>query len=270
METAVPERAFPACRGFLCRAAIRSWRGSTYIDFQKGAEVLRVSVVIPCFNERATIREVLLAVAASPIGEREVVVVDDYSTDGTRELLAGELAGLYTRLVCHERNRGKGAALRSGLGVCTGDVVIIQDADLEYDPQEYPELLRPILDGRADAVFGSRFMGGRPHRVVYFWHMIGNRLITLVSNMLTNVNLTDVETCYKVFRRSFLEKIRIEEDRFGFEPEITAKLVKSGARIYEVGIAYYGRTYAEGKKIGWRDGVRALYAIVKYNLRRRN
>jgi glycosyltransferase involved in cell wall biosynthesis len=170
------------------------------------------------------------------------------------------------KIVYHEVNRGKGAALRTGFAAATGDIVLVQDADLEYDPREYPKLIRPILDGQADVVFGSRFMGSDAHRVVYFWHMIGNKLLTLCSNMFTNLNLTDMETCYKAFRREVLQKIVIVEDRFGFEPEITAKVARLGVPIYEVGICYYGRTYEEGKKIGWRDGFRALYAIVKYNL----
>lgn len=228
---------------------------------------LRLSVVIPCYNEEGTIRTILEKVRAAAVRAEEIIVVDDCSTDGT----AAELARCdwpELKVLRHAKNQGKGAALRTGFAVATGDIVLIQDADLEYDPKEYPSLLAPILSDKADVVFGSRFAGGGPHRVVYFWHMVGNRLLTLVSNMLTNINLTDMETCYKVFRREVLEQIRIEENRFGFEPEITAKVTKlrPRPRIYEVGIAYYGRTYEEGKKIGWRDGVRALYAILKYNL----
>jgi glycosyltransferase involved in cell wall biosynthesis len=227
---------------------------------------MKLSIVIPCYNEAATIARLLDAVHASPWPDKEVIVVDDGSTDGTRALLSGSLGGCIDHLVLHDANRGKGAALRSGFGRATGDVVIVQDADLEYDPQEYPRMLAPIVDDRADVVFGSRFMGGRPHRVLYYWHRMGNGLITTLSNMLTNLNLTDIETCYKAFRRGVLERIRIEEDRFGFEPEVTAKVAKLGVRIYEVGISYYGRTYSEGKKIGYRDGLRAIYCIVKYNL----
>ncbi|TVR51360.1 MAG: glycosyltransferase family 2 protein [Puniceicoccaceae bacterium] len=230
---------------------------------------MKVTIVIPCYNERATVRKIVEAVRAAPVEDPEILVVDDCSTDGTVEVLKREVEPLVARVLYHDRNQGKGAALRTGFEAATGEVVIIQDADLEYDPQDYPVLLGPIQDGKADVVFGSRFQSGRPHRVVYFWHMVGNRFLTLVSNMFTNINLTDMETGYKVFKRDVLRRLRVEEDRFGFEPEITAKVARLGCVIYEVGISYYGRTYEEGKKIGWKDGIRALYAIIKYNLFRR-
>jgi glycosyltransferase involved in cell wall biosynthesis len=227
---------------------------------------MKLSVVIPCFNERNTIEKIIDAVRASPYPDIEVIVVDDASTDGTRDVLREQLAPRIDHLVFHEKNAGKGAALRTGIRAATGDLVVIQDADLEYDPNEYPLLVAPILDGKADVVYGSRFLGGGPHRVVYFWHWVGNAVLTLLSNMFTNINLTDMETCYKVFRREIIQGITIEENRFGFEPEVTAKVAKLHCRIYEVGISYYGRTYEEGKKIGWKDGFRALYCIVKYNV----
>lgn len=222
-----------------------------------------LSVVVPCFNEEATIATLVEQVLASP-WVSEIVVVDDGSSDGSREVLAG-LSDPRVSVVLHDRNQGKGAALRTGFAKATADFVVVQDADLEYDPSEYGVLLEPLLDDRADVVFGSRFLSGRPHRVLYFWHSMGNRFLTLLSNMFTDLNLTDMETCYKCFRRSVIQSIEIEEDRFGFEPEITAKLARGKFRIYEVGISYSGRTYAEGKKIGWRDGVRAVYCIVRYS-----
>ncbi len=227
---------------------------------------MKLTVVIPCYNERATIREIVDAVRKSPYPDKEIIIVDDCSRDGTREHLQSDIAPLVSKVLYHEVNQGKGAALRTGIKAATGDLVIIQDADLEYDPQEYPLLVEPILHGKADVVFGSRFLGAAPHRVVYYWHRVGNGVLTLMSNMFTNINLTDMETCYKVFRREIIQSITIEENRFGFEPEITAKVAKLGVRIYEVGISYYGRTYEEGKKIGWRDGFRAIYCILKYNL----
>ena len=229
------------------------------------AESPLVSIVIPCYNERKTIHSILAAVRAAPVARKEIIIVDDCSRDGTRDLLRTQIVSLVDKIIYHEVNQGKGAALRTGFAAATGDIVLIQDADLEYHPNEYPKLLQPIIDGKADVVFGSRFSGGDAHRVVYFWHMVGNKVLTLLSNMATNLNLTDMETCYKVFRREVVQKIKIEENRFGFEPEITAKVAKLKVVIYEVGISYYGRTYEEGKKIGWRDGFRALYAIAKYN-----
>lgn len=227
---------------------------------------MKLSIVIPCYNEVRTIRAIVERVRAAPVPHKEIIVVDDCSIDGTKDVLRLEIASIVDRVIYHDVNQGKGAALRTGFAAATGDVVIVQDADLEYDPNEYPRLLAPIERGQADVVFGSRFAGGDAHRVVYFWHMVGNKFLTLLSNMLTNLNLTDMETCYKVFKRDVLRKITIEENRFGFEPEITAKVAKLDVVIYEVGISYYGRTYKEGKKIGWRDGFRALYSILKYNL----
>lgn len=225
-----------------------------------------LSVIVPCYNERDTIREVIARVRAAPVESMEIIVVDDCSTDGTRSILERDIAPLVTKIVYHKRNLGKGASLRTGIREATGRIVIIQDADLEYDPIEYPRLIEPILKHGADAVFGSRFAGGSAHRVLYFWHMVANRMLTLASNCMTNLNLTDMETGYKVFRREVIQSIEIEEDRFGFEPEITAKIAKKRCVVYEVGISYYGRTYAQGKKIGLRDAFRALYGIVKYSV----
>ena len=222
-----------------------------------------LSVVIPCYNEEATIEALINLVLDSP-WVAEIIVVDDGSKDRSREILA-TVNDSKVRVVLHDVNKGKGAALRTGFQHATSEFVIVQDADLEYDPSEYPLVLEPLLDDRADVVFGSRFLSGRPHRVLYFWHSLGNKFLTLMSNMFTDLNLTDMETCYKCFRREVIQSITIEEDRFGFEPEITAKLAKMRIPIFEVGISYSGRTYDEGKKIGWRDGVRAVYCIVRYS-----
>ncbi len=223
-----------------------------------------LSVVIPCFNEAGTIEAIVEAVRANPIEQTELIVVDDGSTDGTVDVLRTKLEGRVDRLICHDRNRGKGAALRSGFAVATGQIVLIQDADLEYDPRDYPRLLEPILDGRADVVFGSRFAGGEPHRVLYFWPYVLNRLLTICSNICTNLNLTDMETCYKAFRTEVIRSFEIKANRFGIEPEITAKTAKGGWRIYEVPISYAGRTYNEGKKITWKDGMIAFWYVVRY------
>jgi len=227
---------------------------------------MKLSVIIPCYNEAKTIKNIVKAVCESSFMDKEIIIVDDFSTDGTREILQNEISNSVDLIIYHEKNQGKGAALRTGISHATGEIIIIQDADLEYDPKEYPILVNPIINNDADVVFGSRFMGGRPHRVLYFWHSIGNKFLTLTSNVFTNLNLTDMETCYKVFRKEIIQSINIQEDRFGFEPEITAKIAKLDCRIYEVGISYNGRKYEDGKKIGWKDGFRTLYCILKYNL----
>jgi glycosyltransferase involved in cell wall biosynthesis len=227
---------------------------------------MKLSIVIPVYNEVSTLVEIVEAVKAAPVDDKEIIIVDDGSTDGTRDLIEAKIRSQVDQVLLQPVNMGKGAALRAGFKAATGDIVIVQDADLEYDPNEYPQLIEPIVTDKADVVYGSRFQGGGPHRVVYFWHSLGNTFLTLLSNMLTNINLTDMETCYKVFRREIIQSIDIKENRFGFEPEITAKLARMRVRIYEIGISYYGRTYEEGKKIGWRDGVRAIWCILKYNL----
>lgn len=224
----------------------------------------KISIIIPVYNEVDSLEELLARVEATDLPfQKEIVIVDDASTDGCRDIIES-IESSHIKKIFHKDNQGKGAALRSGLKIAQGDIVIIQDADLEYDPQEYPKLLSPILAGKADVVYGSRFIGSEAHRVLYFWHMVGNKFLTLLSNMFTNLNLTDMETCYKVFRKDIIDKITIQENRFGFEPEITAKLSRLHCRIYEVGISYSGRTYGEGKKIDWRDGFSALRCIMKY------
>jgi glycosyltransferase involved in cell wall biosynthesis len=230
----------------------------------------KVSIVMPCYNEINTIERIISKIMAVELGlERELVIVDDGSSDGTRDYLSSLNGSPSILTVFHEANRGKGAALRTGFDHANGDIIIIQDADLEYDPCEYPKLIRPILEGKADVVYGSRFIGGETHRVLYFWHSLGNRFLTLLSNAFTNLNLTDMEVCYKVFKRDILEKIELIENRFGFEPEFTAKIARGGFIVYEVGVSYYGRTYEEGKKINWKDGFRAIYVILKYGLVRK-
>ena len=229
---------------------------------------MNLSIIMPVYNEVSTIEQIVSAVQSVSI-EKEIIIVDDYSTDGTREKLKALEGQDGIRVLLHEKNQGKGAALRTGYAAAKNDIVIVQDADLEYDPREYPTIIAPILDGRADVVYGSRFIGGQSHRVLYFWHSIGNRFLTLLSNCLSDMNMTDMETCYKAFRREVIQSIDIQENRFGVEPEVTAKIAAMGARIYEVGISYSGRTYDEGKKINWKDGLRAIWCILKYNAQKR-
>tara|TARA_Y100000310_G_scaffold300081_1_gene335460 strand:+ start:326 stop:1039 length:714 start_codon:yes stop_codon:yes gene_type:complete len=233
---------------------------------------LKLSVVVPVYNEVNTLLEIIDLIQASPAWDnfqKEIIVVDDFSTYGTREKLSSIENIDSVNVLYHEKNRGKGAALRTGFDHCNGDIVLIQDADLEYDPNEYPNLLDPILKGKADVVYGSRFLGSGPHRVLFFWHYVGNRLLTTLSNMFTNLNLSDMETCYKVFKKEVINSLEIKENRFGIEPEITAKISRGKWRIYEVGISYYGRDYSGGKKIGMKDAIRAFYVIIKYGLFRR-
>jgi len=230
---------------------------------------MKLSVVVPVYNEIRFIGDLLERIHSVSV-EKEIIIVDDCSTDGTTDKLKELKRDFSFKMLNHEQNKGKGAALRTGFQVATGDIILIQDADLEYNPMEYPKLVQPIIEGKADVVYGSRFAGGEPHRVLYFWHYVGNKFLTLLSNVLTNLNLTDIETCFKVFRREIIENITIEENRFGFEPEITAKISQLDCRIYEVGISYAGRTYGEGKKVGWKDGLWAIWCVLKYNLRRRS
>ncbi len=229
---------------------------------------MKLSIVIPVYNEAGTISEIVDKIQRVKLGRinKEIIIVDDFSIDGTREIIRKYEVLKDIKVLYHDKNQGKGAALRSGFSLVTGDFVIVQDADLEYEPQDYPRLLKPLLEDKADVVYGSRLIGAEPHRVLFFWHYYGNKLLTLLSNMMTNLNLTDMETCYKAFKASVLKQITLKENRFGFEPEFTARVAKLKLRVYEVGISYYGRTYAEGKKINWKDGIAAFWYILKYNL----
>ena len=227
---------------------------------------MKLSIVIPCYNEEKTISVIIEHILKFTYINKEIIIVDDCSTDNTKKILQEELKSKVDKIIYHTKNQGKGAALRTGIAVATGEIILIQDADLEYDPKDYTKLIEPILSGRADIVYGSRFIGSGPHRAVYFWHRLANSFLTLLSNICTGLNLTDIETCYKVFKSEIIKEIKIEENGFGFEPEITAKIAKKNYRIYEIGISYYGRTYSEGKKISWIDGIKAIYFILKYNI----
>jgi glycosyltransferase involved in cell wall biosynthesis len=227
---------------------------------------MKLSIIIPCYNEKQHILELISRVKESPVEDKEIILVDDFSNDGTRELIKEAIESKVDKVIYHFKNMGKGAAVQSALDQITGDMVIIQDADLEYDPNEYPKLIAPVVEGKADVVYGSRFMGGGPHRVHLFWHYVGNKFLTLLSNMFTNLNLTDMETCFKLFRTEIIKGIRLKERGFGIEPELTAKIAKTRCRVYEVGISYFGRTYSEGKKINWKDGIKAICKIVQYNV----
>jgi len=237
-------------------------------DCESRDKTMKISIIVPCFNEVKTIEAIIKRIISIDLKlEREIIVVDDFSNDGTREYLKTiDGKDSSTKIVYHSQNTGKGAALKTGFKTASGDIIIVQDADLEYDPNDYHKLLKPILENKADVVYGSRFVGGESHRVLFFWHSLGNKFLTFLSNIFTNLNFTDMEVCYKVFRREILDKIELKENRFGFEPEFTAKISRIKCRIYEVGISYYGRTYAEGKKINWKDGLRAVYVIIKYGI----
>jgi len=227
---------------------------------------MKLSIIIPCYNEKSALPDLISLVKEAPVEEKEIILVDDCSNDGSTQLIKTKIEKEVNKVIYHSKNMGKGAAIKSGLEYVSGDLVILQDADLEYDPREYPKLMAPIIEGKADVVFGSRFLGGGPHRVHLFWHYVGNKFLTILSNMFTNLNLTDMETCYKLFRTEIIKGIDLEQKGFGVEPEITAKIAKKDCRIYEVGISYYGRSYGEGKKINWRDGFKAIYYIIKYGI----
>ena len=227
---------------------------------------MKISIIIPCFNEINTIEKIIDKIIQQNLEDHEIIIIDDHSTDGTRKILEDRIKAKVTKIIYNEKNFGKGFSIKTGINIASGDIILIQDADLEYDPSDYKKLLKPFKEGFADVVYGSRFIGSDEKRVMYFWHMIGNKILTLLSNMFTNLNLTDMEVCYKVFKADVIKKINLEENRFGFEPEITAKISKKKLRIYEIGVKYFGRTYSEGKKIGWKDGFSALRCIIKYNL----